>query len=49
MGERLLKLFQSLNKLGTTVLIASHDEALAAASGAAVLRLDGGRLNGGGA
>jgi cell division transport system ATP-binding protein len=49
MGERLLKLFQSLNRLGTTVLIASHDEALAAASGASVLRLDGGRLNGGGA
>lgn len=48
MGERLLKLFQSLNKLGTTVLIASHDEALAAASGAAVLRLEGGRLGGGG-
>lgn len=49
MGERLLKLFQSLNKLGTTVLIASHDEALAAASGATVLRLEGGRLIGGGA
>ena len=47
MGERLLKLFQSLNRLGTTVLIASHDKALAAASGAAVLRLDGGRLHGG--
>lgn len=49
MGERLLKLFQSLNKLGTTVLIASHDEALAAASGATELRLEGGRLIGGGA
>ena len=49
MGERLLKLFQSLNRLGTTVLIASHDEALAAASGAAVLRLAGGRVSGGGA
>ena len=47
MGERLLKLFQSLNRLGTTVLIASHDEALAAASGASVLRLEGGRLAGG--
>ncbi|HYC75126.1 cell division ATP-binding protein FtsE [Brevundimonas sp.] len=46
MGERLLKLFQSLNRLGTTVLIASHDEALAAASGASVLRLEGGRLAG---
>ena len=47
MGERLLKLFQSLNRLGTTVLIASHDEALAARSGATVLRLEGGRLSGG--
>ena len=48
MGERLLKLFQSLNRLGTTVLIASHDEALAERSGATVLRLEGGRLTGGG-
>lgn len=47
MGERLLKLFQSLNRLGTTVLIASHDEALAERSGATVLRLQGGRLTGG--
>jgi cell division transport system ATP-binding protein len=47
MGERLLKLFQSLNRLGATVLIASHDEALAERSGATILRLDGGRLIGG--
>ncbi|MGZ9099099.1 MAG: cell division ATP-binding protein FtsE, partial [Brevundimonas sp.] len=45
----LLKLFQSLNRLGTTVLIASHDEALAERSGATVLRLEGGRLSGGAA
>jgi cell division transport system ATP-binding protein len=49
MGARLLKLFQSLNQLGTTVLIASHDEALARRSGATVLRLEGGRLTGGAA
>ncbi len=49
MGERLLKLFQALNRLGTTVLIASHDEALAERSGAVILRLDGGRLSGGAA
>ncbi|MDP1913861.1 cell division ATP-binding protein FtsE [Brevundimonas sp.] len=49
MGERLLKLFQSLNRLGTTVLIASHDEALAVRSGATVLRLEDGRLTGGAA
>ncbi len=47
MGERLLKLFQALNKLGATVLIASHDETLAERFGATVLRLDGGRLIGG--
>lgn len=49
MGERLLKLFQTLNRLGTTVLIATHDEALAQRSGAGVLRLEGGRLKGGAA
>jgi cell division transport system ATP-binding protein len=47
MGARLLKLFQSLNRLGTTVLIASHDETLARESGASLLRLEGGRLSGG--
>lgn len=47
MGERLLKLFQAMNRLGATVLIASHDEALAERSGAAVLRLEGGRVRGG--
>lgn len=46
---RLLRLFQLMNQVGTTVLIASHDEALAAASGASVLRLEGGRLAGGAA
>lgn len=47
MAERLLKLFQSMNRLGTTVLIASHDQALAERSGAALLRLESGRLTGG--
>ena len=49
MAGRLLKLFQSMNRLGTTVLIASHDADLAARSGATVLTLDGGRLTGGAA
>ncbi|WP_339915511.1 ATP-binding cassette domain-containing protein [uncultured Brevundimonas sp.] len=49
MGEKLLGLFQALNRLGTTVLIASHDETLAARSGARILRLDRGRLIGSGA
>jgi len=44
MAARLLKLFQSLNRLGATVLIATHDEALAERSGAAVLRLENGRV-----
>jgi cell division transport system ATP-binding protein len=44
MAEKLLRLFQSLNRLGATVLIASHDQALAERSGAQVLRLDQGRL-----
>lgn len=47
MAERLLKLFQSMNRLGTTVLIASHDQALAKRSGATLLRLESGRLMGG--
>ncbi len=46
MAERLLKLFQALNRLGATVLIASHDEALAKRSGARLLRLADGRISG---
>ena len=40
----LLRLFQSLNRLGATVLIASHDQALAERSGARVLHLHKGGL-----
>lgn len=47
MADRLLKLFQTLNRQGTTVLIASHDEALADRSGAHRLRLEAGQLTGG--
>lgn len=46
MAEKLLRLFQTLNRQGTTILIASHDEALAARSGATVLRLHDGGLEG---
>ncbi len=49
MAERLLKLFQALNRLGATVLIASHDESLAKRSGARLLRLKDGRISGGAA
>lgn len=44
MGERLMGLFQSLNRLGATVLIATHDEAMARRLGGSVLRLERGRL-----
>ncbi|HUO22293.1 MAG TPA: cell division ATP-binding protein FtsE [Caulobacteraceae bacterium] len=44
---RILKLFVELNRLGATVLIASHDEDLVARSGMPVLTLDHGRLVGG--
>ena len=45
MADKLLRLFQSLNRLGATVLIASHDEAMAERVGAAVLRLENGGLS----
>ena len=44
MAERLLGLFQALNRLGVTLLIASHDEGLAARSGAQRLHLAKGEL-----
>jgi cell division transport system ATP-binding protein len=47
MAARLLRLFVELNRLGTTVLFASHDEHLVASSGQPVLHLAEGRLSGG--
>ncbi len=45
MGGRLLRLFQELNKrLGTTVLIATHDQGMVENAGAEVLRLADGHL-----
>ena len=44
MGMRILRLFLELNRLGATVLIASHDEELVARSGKPVLHLQDGRL-----
>ena len=44
MGEKLMRLFQSLNKLGATVLIATHDEDMAQRYGAGLLRLEDGYL-----
>ena len=44
MGQRILRLFLELNRVGATVLIASHDNELVARSGMPVLRLEDGRL-----
>jgi cell division transport system ATP-binding protein len=43
-GQQVLRLLAELNSVGTTVLMASRDEELAAASGAPVLQLREGRL-----
>lgn len=45
MARRLLRLFVELNRLGTTVLIASHDVSLIRSVNAPVLELADGRLN----
>ena len=45
MALRILRLFVELNRLGATVLIASHDEQLVARSGRPVLHLEDGRLS----
>ncbi|MES1989958.1 MAG: cell division ATP-binding protein FtsE [Pseudomonadota bacterium] len=44
MGKRLLRLFMELNKLGTSILIATHDQALVTEARAPELVLKGGRL-----
>lgn len=47
MALRILKLFVELNRLGTTVLFATHDQDLVARSGMPALHLDAGRLDAG--
>ncbi|MFI4973455.1 MAG: cell division ATP-binding protein FtsE [Caulobacterales bacterium] len=44
MGLRILRLLMELNRVGTTVLIASHDTDLVSRSGKPVLHLEEGRL-----
>jgi cell division transport system ATP-binding protein len=46
MALRILRLFVELNRVGTTVLIASHDHELVTQSGMPSFRLEGGRLTG---
>jgi putative ABC transport system ATP-binding protein len=45
-AERLMQLFKELNRLGTTVVVATHNDALVARHKAPALRLDHGRLVG---
>lgn len=45
MAARLLHLFEALNRLGTTIVVATHDLSLIASTkGAQLMRLEGGRL-----
>jgi cell division transport system ATP-binding protein len=45
-AERLMQLFQEMNRLGTTVVVATHNDRLVARYPAPALRLDAGRLVG---
>ena len=45
MGARLMRLFVELNRLGTSVLIATHDRGLIETADATELRLFAGRIN----
>jgi cell division transport system ATP-binding protein len=45
MGNRLMHLFMEMNKLGTTVVIATHDVSLLTDVNATVLALENGRLS----
>ena len=44
MALRILRLFVELNRLGATVLIATHDETLVARSGKPVMHLEHGEI-----
>lgn len=45
MSQRLMHLFVELNKLGTTTVVATHDEGLVSAIGAPVFSLEKGQLS----
>lgn len=44
MGFRLMHLFEELNKLGTTIVVATHNEAMVQQLGHPVMRIDGGTI-----
>jgi cell division transport system ATP-binding protein len=46
-AERLMRLFNELNRIGTTVIVATHNEALVARHPAPALRIANGRLGAG--
>ena len=48
-AARILDIFAEFNRVGVTVLVASHDQALVARYGRRVLRLEGGRVHEGSA
>jgi cell division transport system ATP-binding protein len=45
MGRRILRLLKELNRMGSTVLVATHDRTLIAEADAPVLTLNGGKLS----
>ena len=45
MGEKIMKLFVELNRLGAAVIVATHDLHLVDALGKSTMRLEGGRLH----
>ena len=45
MGRRILRLLKELNRMGSTVLVATHDLTLIAEANAPVLTLKGGKLS----
>jgi cell division transport system ATP-binding protein len=44
MGQRLMRLFVELNRLGTSILFATHDHSLVEQVGAPVLLIQNGEL-----